>query len=49
MSKRITAVAASALALALGCEQQGSRTGEDDQIIGHFYLGKAQQEKQAIR
>lgn len=34
MSKRITAVAASALALALGCEQQGSRTGEDDQIVG---------------
>lgn len=33
MSKRITAVAASALALALGCEQQG-RTGEDDQIVG---------------
>ena len=34
MSKRITAVAASALALALGCEQQAGRTAEDDQIVG---------------
>lgn len=33
MSKRITAVAASALALALGCEQQRGM-GEEEQVIG---------------
>lgn len=34
MSKRITAVAASALALALGCEQQGRTSGENESMRG---------------